>query len=522
MKKKIAVAMVLLIALAAGGWYFYQKKENGVQFRTVQVIRGDLRATVTATGTVNAVTTVLVGTQVSGTIKEIFVDFNSPVKKGQLLAQIDPELSQTRVAQARANLQSAEAGVEKATAVLRDANRTFERNRTLWERNYIARSELDTSETSQQSATAQLSVAKAQVGQARAALQQEETNLQYTRILSPVDGVVISRNVDVGQTVAASFQTPTLFSIAQDLTRMQIETNVDEADIGRIRVGQMVQFTVDAYPDNLFPGRVAEVRNAPTTIQNVVTYTVVVKVANPELMLKPGMTANVSIITASEKNVLKVPNAAIRFKWQPSGGAAAAAAAPQAGGGRPAPAEATVDAGQPTEERKGKSAAAADETAVTGGPPESRGGKMAAGTKGDTGVVRPQGERKGKQAAGSGDETAVSRSPGERKGRLAATADGTAAPGRPPGVRGGNKGTQGAAGVGRPPAGREGKIANVQGIWVLDGRTPRRVPVTLGISDGNNTAVLAGGLKEGDLVIVEELGKAKGNSKGGTPGPRFL
>ncbi len=250
MKKKIAVAVVLIIALAAGGWFFFKNKGNGVQFRTERVTRGDLRATVTATGTVSAVTTVLVGTQVSGTVKEIFVDFNSPVKKGQLLAQIDPELSQARVAQARANLQSAEAGVEKAAAVLQDANRTFERNRTLWERNYIARSELDTSETNQQSAAAQLSVAKAQVGQARAALQQEETNLQYTRILSPVDGVVISRNVDVGQTVAASFQTPTLFSIAQDLTRMQIDTNVDEADIGRIRVGQTVQFTVDAYPDS--------------------------------------------------------------------------------------------------------------------------------------------------------------------------------------------------------------------------------------------------------------------------------
>jgi HlyD family secretion protein len=200
------------------------------------VTRGDLRAKVTATGTVSAVTTVLVGTQVSGTVKELFVDFNSPVKKGQLLAQIDPELSQARVAQARANLLSAEAGVEKAAAVLQDAKRTFERNRILWERNYIARSELDASETSQQSAVAQLSVAKAQVGQARAALQQEETTLQYTRILSPVDGVVISRNVDVGQTVAASFQTPTLFSIAQDLTRMQIDTNVDEADIGRITV----------------------------------------------------------------------------------------------------------------------------------------------------------------------------------------------------------------------------------------------------------------------------------------------
>ncbi len=164
---------------------------------------------------------------------------------------------------------------------------------------------------------------------------QEETNLSYTRILSPVDGIVISRNVDIGQTVAASFQTPTLFSIAQDLTRMQIDTNVDEADIGKIRVGQSVQFTVDAYPDSTFPGRVAEIRNAPTTIQNVVTYNVVVKVANPELKLKPGMTANVSIITALEKDVLKVPNAALRFKWQPAGAVPDRGSAGAAGAGRP-------------------------------------------------------------------------------------------------------------------------------------------------------------------------------------------
>ena len=260
--------------------------------------RGDLRAAVTATGTVSAVTTVLVGTQVSGTVKELFVDFNSPVKKGQLLAQIDPALSEARVAQAKANLQAAEANVQKAEVALQDATRTLERNRTLFAKNYIARSDLDTAETSQLSAQAQLNAAKAQVEQNRAALQQEETNLRYTRILSPVDGVVISRNVDIGQTVAASFQTPTLFSIAQDLTRMQIDTNVDEADIGRIRVGQTVQFTVDAYPDVQFPGKVSEIRNAPITVQNVVTYDVVIKVANPEHKLKPGMTANVSIITA--------------------------------------------------------------------------------------------------------------------------------------------------------------------------------------------------------------------------------
>ncbi len=315
MIKKIVVAVVLIGALAAGGWFFLKNKGNGPQFRTEKVTRGDLHATVTATGTVSAVTTVLVGTQVSGTIKELFVDFNSPVKQGQLLAQIDPALSEAKVAQAKANLQAAEANVEKAQVALQDATRTMERNRALFAKNYIARSDLDTAETSQLSARAQVNAAKAQVEQSRAALQQEETNLRYTRILSPVDGVVISRNVDIGQTVAASFQTPTLFSIAQDLTQMQIDTNVDEADIGRVRVGQTVQFTVDAYPDFTFPGKVSEIRNAPITVQNVVTYDVVIKVANRERKLKPGMTANVSIITATATGALKIPNAALRFKW---------------------------------------------------------------------------------------------------------------------------------------------------------------------------------------------------------------
>jgi HlyD family secretion protein len=390
--KKLIMVIVLIGALAAGGFYFYKNKGNGVQFRTEKVTRGDLRASVTATGTVSAVTTVLVGTQVSGTVKEIFVDFNSPVKKGQLLAQIDPALPQARVAQARANLLAAEANVQKAEVALRDARRTLERNRDLFGRNFIARSDLDTAETNEQSAAAQLNAAKAQGEQSRAALLQEETNLQYTRILSPVDGVVISRNVDIGQTVAASFQTPTLFSIAQDLTRMQIDTNVDEADIGRVGVGQVVSFTVDAYPDTTFPGKVSEIRNAPTTVQNVVTYDVVVKVANPERKLKPGMTANVSIVTAMEQDVLKVPNGALRFKW-------------------------TLDKA-PDQEKGGTSAK----------PPEAAGGKN-----------------------------------GQKR----------------------------------------------QGVWILEGQKPRRIPIAVGINDGSYTSVSSGGLKEGDAVIVEATGTAK-------------
>ena len=392
MIKKIVIAVVVIGLLAAGGLYLFKNTGNGIQFRTEKITRGDLRAAVTATGTVSAVTTVLVGTQVSGTVKELFVDFNSPVKKDQLLAQIDPALSEARVAQAKANLQAAEANVQKAEVALQDATRTLERNRALFAKNYIARSDLDTAETSQLSAKAQLNASRAQVEQTRAALQQEETNLRYTRILSPVDGVVISRNVDIGQTVAASFQTPTLFSIAQDLTRMQIDTNVDEADIGRIRVGQQVQFTVDAYPDVQFPGKVSEVRNAPITVQNVVTYIVVIKVANPEHKLKPGMTANVSIITASSQGVLKIPNAALRFKWT-----------------------------------------------VQKAPDRGKGGGAAGGAP----------------AAGEQD--------GQKR----------------------------------------------QGVWILEGQNPRRIPIKAGISDGNYTAVLSGDLKEGDAVIVEATGAAK-------------
>ena len=293
--------------------FFYGADNNEPQFRTEKVVKGDIVMAVTATGTVNPVTTVLVGTQVSGTIKEIYADYNSSVKKGQLIARIDPAPIEAQVEQARANLLSAEANMEKATATRIDAKRTMDRNKELFSKNLIARSDLDTSETNYETAKAQENAAKSQIAQTKAALKLVETNLQYTRIISPVDGVVISRNVDVGQTVAASFQTPTLFTIAQDLTKMQIDTSVDESDIGNIKVGQDVEFIVDAYPDNTFKGSVWQVRNAPITVQNVVTYDVVVKVDNPELKLKPGMTANVSIIISIKKDVLKIPNAALRF-----------------------------------------------------------------------------------------------------------------------------------------------------------------------------------------------------------------
>ena len=312
--KKIGIAILLITALGIAAFLALRNKGDELKFRTEKVIRGDIQAAVTATGTLNAVTTVLVGTQVSGTIRNIHADFNSPVKKGELIAEIDPATFEAQAEQARANLLAARANLEKSALALIDTERTMNRNKELFSKDFVARSELDTAETNYETAKAQVSVAKAQVSQAEAALKASETNLRYTRILSPVDGVVVSRSVDVGQTVAASFQTPTLFTIAQDLTKMQINTNVDEADIGRIKNSQDVEFTVDAYPDTLFKGSVSQIRIAPIIVQNVVTYDVVIRVDNPEQKLKPGMTANVSIIVAGKRDILKVPNTALRFR----------------------------------------------------------------------------------------------------------------------------------------------------------------------------------------------------------------
>lgn len=312
--KKVLITCIVVALVGIGAWYFVTKDSDAPRYKTAAVERVDVESAVTATGTVNAVTTVLVGTQVSGTISALFVDYNSLVRKGQLLAQIDPATIQAQVDQAHANLLSADANLKKALASLADARRTRDRNRLLVAKNFISRSDLDTSETNVQTAEAQADAAKAQVLQAQAGLSQARTSLGYTKIVSPVNGTVISRSVDVGQTVAASFQTPTLFTIAEDLTKMQINTSVDEADIGNVKVGQDVRFSVDAYPELSLAGKVSEVRNAPTTVQNVVTYDVIVQVSNPDLKLKPGMTASVSIVTSRRSSVLAVPNSALRFR----------------------------------------------------------------------------------------------------------------------------------------------------------------------------------------------------------------
>jgi len=313
--KKRSTWIVIVVVLAAGAGLFlaFRPKDKVPKYKLEKVTRGDIQESVFASGTINAITSVAVGTQVSGRIKEIHVDFNSPVKKGQLIALVDPAVYEAQVLQARANYISAKANVDRAQAQLTDARRGFDRASELFQRDLIAKSDRDSAETNYQSLVAGEGVAQAQMMQAEAALGLAETNLKYTRVISPVDGVVISRAVDVGQTVVASFQSPTLFTIAQDLTQMQIDTNVNEADIGKVAEGQAVEFTVDAYSDLTFQGTVAQVRNAPMTVSNVVTYDVVIKVDNPELKLKPGMTANTTIVTASRKNALRIPNAALRF-----------------------------------------------------------------------------------------------------------------------------------------------------------------------------------------------------------------
>jgi len=314
MKKIIIIGSVVVITLAVVLFFVFTNSNSKQKFVTDKITRGDIKSTVSSTGTVNAVTTVQIGTQISGTIQKLFVDFNSPVKKGQLLAQIDPSILEAQVGQAQANLLSAKANLEKSQVMLRDTKTTLERNKILYAKNFIAKSDLDTSETNYLSAMAQIKVSEAQIQQAQAALDSSLINLRYTKILSPVNGTVISRNIDIGQTVAASFQTPTLFTIAQDLTKMQIDTSVDEADIGKVKAGQKAAFTVDAYPELPFNGKVSVVRNAPITVSNVVTYNAVIVVDNTGLKLKPGMTANVSIETESKQNALRLPNAALRFK----------------------------------------------------------------------------------------------------------------------------------------------------------------------------------------------------------------
>jgi len=368
-RKLLSIGATAVAVVGLGGWAILTH-HGGQQYRTAPVTRGAIDATISATGACNAVVSVQVGSQVSGNIKALYADFNTKVTKGQLVALIDPELFQARVTQAQANLdntratvlnytaqiqkavadvssaqanvQFAKQNVAKAKVAVIDSDSKLKRRLDLTNQGILSKEDQETAQATYDSNVAgqeaaeaqvraaedslnaaraaqdvvktQLTAAQAQVKQAEASLHQAAIDLEHTRILAPVDGTVVARRMDVGQTVAASFQAPTLFEIAQDLTKMQVDTNVDEADIGRVQLGQDASFTVDAYPGMNFRGKVVEIRKAPINVQNVITYDAVVAVSNPELKLFPGMTANVKVLVDQRANALKIANAAIRFR----------------------------------------------------------------------------------------------------------------------------------------------------------------------------------------------------------------
>ncbi len=311
-KKRYFIAVIAVIGLSGIG-IAHNLIKNRITYETTPLERCTITQVVEASGTINPVNTVSVGSVVSGLIESIYVDYNSQVKKGQLLAQIDPRNFQASVEQNTAKVQNAEANMAKIQAVTEMSRKTYVRYKNLYKKNFIAKSELDQAESDYLSNKAQIASAAAQISQARANLATAKTNLGYTKIIAPVDGTIIARKIDIGQSVAASFQAPELFTIAQDLTKMQIEVSVSEADIGKVAVGQEVTYTLDGYQDSIFKGKVTQVRISPTTVSNVVTYTVIVEVDNEDLKLIPGMTANVSIITHKSENVLCAPSIALKY-----------------------------------------------------------------------------------------------------------------------------------------------------------------------------------------------------------------
>jgi len=329
--KTLSIAIVAVLVAAAGAWYLHQRQASADagSWRTVEVEEGDIRVAISATGTLSAISTVVVGSQISGQVTEVLVDFNDKVEQGQVIARIDPSSYQAQIEQGSAQIASARASLAQAQASLKNAELDYRRKAELGERQLVARSDIDLARAALDQARAQVASAQAQINQQTASTQTTRINLERTVIRSPVDGVVLTRTIEAGQTVAASLQAPELFTIAEDLSQMKIELAVDEADIGQVQAGQRVTFTADAFADRQFSGVVEQVRLAATNTSNVVTYPVVVTVDNSDGTLLPGLTVNAEIEVSRRDGVLKVSNAALRYK--PTGAEGAAAAAPQRG-----------------------------------------------------------------------------------------------------------------------------------------------------------------------------------------------
>jgi HlyD family secretion protein len=482
----IALAVVLVAAAAVVA---FRGRDHEVQYATTTLERGDIVDVVGATGTLQAVTTVQVGSQVSGTVDILNADFNSRVKKNEVIARLETSTFDARVSQARANLGAARANVEKAKATVDDTKQKYDRAKELAAQKLLPTSDLDTARSNYEGAVASIKASDADVAQAAASVQQAEVDLAHTVIRAPIDGVVVARSVDVGQTVAASLQAPTLFVIANDLAHMQVNASIDEADIGRVRESQEVTFHVDAYPNETFKGTVQQVRLQPITVSNVVTYNTLIAVDNPGQRLMPGMTATVSVIVQRRDNVLRLPSAALRFRpegWQPGSGRRG-----PGGSGGPSGAPAGSPAsGAPT--ANASPAVAADTASGARGGSADNGGRRWQGGGGGAG---------GPGSGGAGGPGSGSPRGGGGNGGFG---DGGG------GGRGMGGGQRGAGGGARPT------LVFVPGP---DGK-PHAQPVRTGISDGQWVEVVSG-LDEGAQIITgisDGTARPAGPRPGASPG----
>jgi HlyD family secretion protein len=512
------------VAIAAtAGWLYFGRSDSSDTFTTSAVKRGAVSSSVAATGTANPVITVTVGSQISGQVQSLYADFNSTVRKGQVVAKLDPSNMEAQLARDRAQLASANAALERARVAVDNKKLSFERAKRLQAQDLIPESDFDAAQADYASAQADIKTAQASIAQAQASLRISQVNLDHATIVSPVDGTVISRNVDVGQTVAASLQAPTLFTIAQDLRRMEVHMNVAESDIGKLAVGQAATFTVDAYPQDRFQGSISEIRNSPTTIQNVVTYEAVIGVDNSELKLKPGMTANVSVVVARKDEALLVPNAALRFK--PPEGLAAAAGASGASGSSGAssasaqgasPQQARAADAAPPAGAQGAGIAASGAGPAVGESGATRSSEAESTRSGNGGGARGEGSGQGRRgdrrslgggadAAAGGDGRAPTQGAAPGVASSAGSSPGrSTSGGSEPAGGGTGGGLEGARGGSWGGGGRGGGGRGASAVWVLraDGRL-ERIVVRVGITDGLVTEIVSGDLNEGDKVVTE-------------------
>jgi HlyD family secretion protein len=545
--KRALIGLLIVAAIGAGaGAYYVRRGGPEIQVITAPISRGDIVDTVGATGTLQALNTVQVGSQVSGNIQWLGADFNTIVHKGQKIAELDPSLFQAQVeqananlAQARANLIKAQSELERTKVQLIDAQQKYTRAKELAAKSLLPQSDLDAAKTAVDSAQASLAsqgatVAQTQaaVTQSQASVNQNKVNLEHTIITAPIDGIITQRSVDVGQTVAASLQSPTLFIIAADLTKMQVNANIDEADVGRIRPGQHVTFRVDAYPTETFEGTVSQIRLQPVVVQNVTTYGTVIDVPNPQLKLKPGMTANVKVEIAKRSDALRVPNAALRFRATPELFAALNQEVPpeaqftggnrsgRGGQGRNAAAAGPGAPGREAGATTGAGAAASTTPAI-GGP---EGGRAASG-----GADAQAGEGRGGSGRGGGRDPArmmerfKAMSPDEQKQFIARMKDrgqDTSAfesPAKSAGARG--AASPAGASVLRPKYGSASKAETIDALfaplpvvetrgraWLFMNHELKPVNLRLGISDGTNTELLSGELQQNMEVVTGVTG----------------